>query len=122
LFVFGRYKQRKQRNRLRLFTRIDKIIFVGPPDEEARKALLEMYLYNRPVVRGFDLLNLSKKLEGYSCSDIKNLVDEAARLAVREKASDINELYFLKAIKRNPPGVDCSVLAKYAKFKGRGGA
>lgn len=101
--------------------RIDKIIFVGPPDEEARKALLEMYLYNRPVVRGFDLLNLSKKLEGYSCSDIKNLVDEAARLAVREKALNINELHFLKAIKRNPPGIDRSVLAKYAKFKGRGG-
>lgn len=101
--------------------RIDKVIFVGPPDEEARKALLEMYLHNRPVVQGLDLLDLSKKLEGYSCSDIKNLVDEAARLAVREKALNINEFHFLKAIKRNPPGIDRSVLAKYAKFKGRGG-
>lgn len=101
--------------------RIDKVIFVGPPDEEARKALLEMYLHNRPVVQGLDLLDLSKKLEGYSCSDIKNLVDEAARLAVREKALNINEFHFLKAIKRNPPGIDQSVLAKYAKFKGRGG-
>ncbi|RJQ32071.1 MAG: ATP-binding protein [Peptococcaceae bacterium] len=101
--------------------RIDKFIFVGLPDEEARKALLEMYLHNRPVVQGLDLLDLSKKLEGYSCSDIKNLVDEAARLAVRGKALNINEFHFLKAIKRNPPGINRSVLAKYAKFKGRGG-
>jgi len=101
--------------------RIDKVIFVGPPDEEARKALLEMYLLNRPVVQGLDLVNLSKKLEGYSCSDIKNLVDEAARIAIREKAISINEIHFIKAIKRNPPGIDSSVLEKYAKFSQRGG-
>lgn len=100
--------------------RFDKLIYVGPPDEEARTALLELYLENRPVAEGFGCRGLAKKLARYSCSDLRLLVDEASRFAVNEDASYITELHFAKALKRIPSSIAPQALMQYRQFQGRG--
>jgi transitional endoplasmic reticulum ATPase len=58
--------------------RLDKLIYVGPPDEEARREMLALHMRGRPVSDDLLLDQLAKSLEGYSASDLRFLVDRAA--------------------------------------------
>lgn len=62
--------------------RLEKRFFVGPPDEEARKEMFEMYLKDRYTDFGIDYRRLAELTDGYVSSDIRYLVDEAARMAL----------------------------------------
>ena len=62
--------------------RLEKRVYVGPPDVEARKEMFEMYLKDRYTDFGIDYEHLAKLTDGYVSSDIRYLVDEAARLAL----------------------------------------
>ena len=65
--------------------RLDKLIYVGPPDAEARKEMLLLHLRNRPLSDDFDAQLIADQLQGYSASDLKFLVDEAARDALQRR-------------------------------------
>ncbi|MDQ3051680.1 MAG: AAA family ATPase [Bacteroidota bacterium] len=56
--------------------RFDRIIFVPPPDEEARTSILRLKLKGKPV-EAIDYTTLSKKLENYSGADIEAIIDIA---------------------------------------------
>jgi SpoVK/Ycf46/Vps4 family AAA+-type ATPase len=60
--------------------RFDRIIFVPPPDDEAKAAILEIKLRNRPVEK-IDVRQLVKKLGSYSGADIEVIID----IAIEEK-------------------------------------
>ena len=62
--------------------RLEKRIYVGPPDKEARKEMFEMYLAGRYTDFGIDYSRLADLTDGYVSSDIRYIVDEAARLAL----------------------------------------
>lgn len=99
--------------------RFDKLIYVGPPDELAREEMLRLHLENRPIEKGIDLAKLSKYLEGYSASDIKFLVDESARLAMRNKSSISNET-ILTVKEKIPASITDEVANRYKTFTSRG--
>jgi AAA+ superfamily predicted ATPase len=61
--------------------RLDKLIYVPAPDAPARAAMLRFHLHGRRQCEGIDVVSLSDTLPGYSASDLKLLVDEAARRA-----------------------------------------
>lgn len=63
--------------------RFDRMLFVPPPDEEARKAILEILLRNKPC-ENLDFKKLAAKSKGFSGADLKGVVDEA----VSRKLSD----------------------------------
>jgi len=67
--------------------RLDKHIYVGPPDAEARKEMLALHLEGRPVAPDLDLSSLAADLEYYSASDLRFLVDQAARRALADDAN-----------------------------------
>jgi SpoVK/Ycf46/Vps4 family AAA+-type ATPase len=54
--------------------RFDRIIFVSPPDDVAREAILEMKLKDKPVAQ-VDYKQLAKKLDHFSGADIEALID-----------------------------------------------
>jgi AAA+ superfamily predicted ATPase len=56
--------------------RFDRIIFVPPPDEAARKEILEGMIAGKPV-KNIDVDKVAKKAEGFSGADLKALVDIA---------------------------------------------
>lgn len=98
--------------------RLDKMIYVGPPDIEARIELLKMYLSHRPI-GNIDFHNFAKLLDGYSCSDIQNITNEAARLALKEN-KPINSEHLSEAIRRNPSSLSLDILSMYKDFQQRG--
>jgi hypothetical protein len=99
--------------------RLDKLIYVGPPDDEARQEMLAMHLQGRPVALTLELAPLSRALVGYSASDLKFLVDEAARHAFMNK-TDIGEDDFSVAVAKIRPSVPEELADKYRSIEERG--
>ncbi|MCB0662923.1 MAG: AAA family ATPase [Saprospiraceae bacterium] len=60
--------------------RFDRIIFVPPPDQEARAAIFTLKLANKPV-GSIDYHTLAAKTESYSGADIEAVID----IAIEEK-------------------------------------
>jgi transitional endoplasmic reticulum ATPase len=60
--------------------RFDRIIFVSPPDDVAREAILEMKLKGKPIAQ-VDYKQLAKKIDHFSGADIEALID----ITVEEK-------------------------------------
>lgn len=92
--------------------RLDKKIYVPPPDHDARKALFEMYLKERPLDFGIDYDELARRAENYVTSDIQFLVNEGALRALKEK-SRISMKTLLDTIEMTKPSVAISELRKY---------
>lgn len=61
--------------------RMDKVIYVGLPDEESRKALIEYNLKGRPQEDGIDVGELAKIADGMNASDIEFMVNYVATQA-----------------------------------------
>jgi transitional endoplasmic reticulum ATPase len=99
--------------------RLDKLIYVGPPDLEARREMLALHLEGRPVAADFDVGALAETLEGYSASDIHFLVDEAARDALKT-VQDITNESFRSARVRVQPSVTSEIEAQYRSIEQRG--
>jgi transitional endoplasmic reticulum ATPase len=104
---------------VRRMGRLDKLIYVRPPDAEARREMLALHLEGRPVAAEFDPKALAEALEGYSASDIRFLVDEAARDALK-RAQDISNESFRSAMARVQPSVTPEIEAQYRSIEQRG--
>lgn len=99
--------------------RLDKHIYVGPPDLEARIEMLSLHLQGRPVASEVDLTLLALVLQGYSASDLRFLVDEAAREALR-LAQEITNASFATALTRVRPSITPQVEAQSRSIEQRG--
>ncbi len=88
--------------------RMDKRIYVGPPDFDARKELFIISLSERPHSPDIDYDHLAQLTENYAGSDIELIVTESARDAVKDNKAAINELMLLQAIQRVTPSVSQS--------------
>lgn len=96
--------------------RMDKRIFVGPPDFEARKDMFRIFLSGRPYDKNIDFDKLAKKTEFYVGSDVELIVTQAARLAVAKDKSFIDEKMLLEALSKFQPSISKEELAYYDKF------
>ncbi|AEE53994.1 ATP-binding protein [Haliscomenobacter hydrossis] len=56
--------------------RFDRIIFVPPPDEAGRTAILEIHLRDKPV-KDVDYLKIAQKTPGFSGADLEAVIDIA---------------------------------------------
>jgi AAA+ superfamily predicted ATPase len=99
--------------------RLDKLIYVGPPDGEARREMLALHLRGRPISGDLILDRLAQALEGYSASDLRFLVDEAAREALKSSAP-ISHTFFETAMRRVPPSISPDIEARYQSIQQRG--
>ncbi len=96
--------------------RIDRMIYLSLPDYEARLSMLKLYLKNKPVDLGVNYERLAELTENYVSSDIKFLIDEASRAALKIKARITQEL-IEKAIELNLPSISYSEMKKYELLK-----
>ncbi len=99
--------------------RLDKHVYVGPPDVDARREMLSLHLEGRPMAPDLDLGALAAMLDGYSSSDLRFLVDEAARDALRSRA-DIGRACFVSAMGRVRASVTPQIAAQYQSIEERG--
>jgi transitional endoplasmic reticulum ATPase len=98
--------------------RIEKKFYIPPPDFEARKAMFEMYLKNRPLDFGIDYNELSRLTENYVSADIEFLVNEASRVALKNKTR-ISMAILTEVIKNSKPSVTLQELKKYELIKAK---
>ncbi len=71
--------------------RFDRRIIVDLPNVSERKEILEMYAKNKSFASGVDLEELARSTPGFSGADLKNILNEAAILAVREEKNEIDD-------------------------------
>lgn len=95
--------------------RMDKLIYVPPPDNEARKELFRMGITGRPHDEKIDFEKLSKLTEYYVSSDIDLILDEAARLAMSED-KPITQKMIEQVISRMNPSISKEELAYFQQF------
>ena len=98
--------------------RLDKHVYLPPPDFEARELMFELYLEKRPTEIGLAYSELAKATENYVSSDIKFLCDEASRMALNLKSRITNEI-LLETIKTNKPSISLSELNSYIEIRAK---
>ena len=99
--------------------RLDKLIYVGPPDAEARKDMLLLHLSYRALSDDFDAGQIADQLQGYSASDLKFLVDEAARDALLKRVP-ISAASFQRAMTRIVASIPLESELQYQTIAQRG--
>ncbi|MCJ0902297.1 AAA family ATPase [Rhodococcus sp. ARC_M6] len=88
--------------------RLERLVFVPPPDAEARKAILRASGKSVPLAEDVDLDALAVDLEGYSAADCSALLREAALTAMRRdmEAADVSAEDVATARKTVRPSLD----------------
>lgn len=92
--------------------RLDKHVYIPPPDFQAREMMFKLYLGKRPVELGIDYIALANATENYVSSDIKFLCDEASRDSLKLN-SRITMKILLCTIRLNKPSVSIEELNNY---------
>jgi transitional endoplasmic reticulum ATPase len=95
--------------------RLDKVVYLAPPDHAARIAMFKLFLTDRPIDKDIDLIKLTEMTVHYVSSDISFLVNEAARNALKERAN-IGQKHLEEAINKFPPSISERQLKKYEAF------
>ena len=98
--------------------RMDKRIYVGPPDSEARRDMFKICLSGRPYDRDIDFEKLAKMTENYVGSDIELIVTESARMAVSQNKNMVDEKMLIDAINKFNPSVSADEKEYYEQFVG----
>lgn len=93
--------------------RFDKIIYIPHPDEEARKAIFDLYLKDKPVKEKIDLDLLVKNSERYTPADICSIVAEAYRTS---KYTAISNEDLLNLLNQNKATMTYEMLDTYKEF------
>ena len=71
--------------------RIDKKIYIGNPDKQTRKSILEIHLVNKPIEQAITLDYLVELTNGFSGAQIENLLNEAMLYVLRQNRYEINK-------------------------------
>ncbi|MEV4491549.1 AAA family ATPase [Micromonospora coxensis] len=99
--------------------RLERLVYVPPPDGPARAEILRASSRNVPLAEDVDLAALGGELDGFSAADCAALVREAALAAMRESltASTVTAAHVATARRRVRPSLDpaqVTWLAAYA--------
>ena len=69
--------------------RFDRQIPVDRPDLKGREAILKIHARNKPLAEDVDLLNLARRMPGFTGADLANVINEAALLTARKNLDEI---------------------------------
>lgn len=91
--------------------------YIPQPNYEARKQLFEINLKNRSVDIGIDYDKLAQMTENYSCSDIKEIVDNAGRIAFGSDSDYITQEMLETAYKGLKSHLTLDVIKKHEAIR-----
>ena len=115
--IFATNEPQKIDNAIKRTGRIDKKIFLPPPDTETRKILFNMYLDKiKRKEENIDVAQLAQKTHNYTAEDIRMVVRQASMFALRENRN-VSLLDLKNSIAVTPPSLTDSMIASY-KEKG----
>jgi len=95
--------------------RFDAIVFVPPPEVDARLEILQVHTRDMPLDSSVELEKLADLTEGFSGADIENLIREAAMTAVRAdwKPKPVEMRHFEEALKEVRPSISPEDLKRF---------
>ncbi|WP_338090874.1 AAA family ATPase [Planosporangium thailandense] len=98
--------------------RLERLIYVPPPDAAARAEILRAAAKNVPLAADVNLDRLARKLDGFSAADCAALIREAALAAMREslEASTVTAAHVSAARERVRPSLDPDQVAWLAAY------
>ena len=100
--------------------RLERLVFVPPPDAQARAAILRTAGKSVPLAPDVDLDALADHLDGYSAADCAALLREAALAAMRRSvdAADVTAEDIATARAAVRPSLDPAQVAALAAYRG----
>ncbi|RLE65115.1 MAG: AAA family ATPase [Thermoprotei archaeon] len=101
--------------------RLDRLVYVPPPDFTSRVEILRIHTRNMPLATDVDLEELARITEGFSGSDLEVLVREAGMMALRENIN-MDKVYmrhFREALRRIKPSITEDMLRYYKAWSER---
>lgn len=111
--------------------RFQKRIYIPPPDKQARLEIFKHYTRGLKLAPDVDLEKLADMTEGYSASDIRDIVMEAHLRTIREFFEDsggvgeprlVEMRDFIEAVKSRRPSITPEMVRRYLewyeKFRG----
>ncbi|MEB3861738.1 MAG: CDC48 family AAA ATPase [Desulfurococcales archaeon] len=98
--------------------RLEKLIYVPPPDEEGRLEILRIHTRSIPLAEEVDLRELARMTEGYTGADLAALVREAAMIALRDDINmrSVGWKHFEDALKKVRPSVTRQMIEYYQRW------
>ncbi|MCZ3366642.1 MULTISPECIES: CDC48 family AAA ATPase [Methanobacterium] len=105
--------------------RFDEVVLVSPPDEKARLEILKVHTKSMALDDNVNLVDLSKRTEGYSGADIEALCRKAGVIALHEniKIEKVSKRHFEAALNKVNPSTTPQTKEYYeevARRLGRG--
>ena len=99
--------------------RLDSLIYVPPPDMEARKQILHAHTQHTPLSDDVDLQHIASATDMYSGADLQNLVREACMCALRDGAQQqcVTNRHFQLALMSTQPSLNQDILQQYNQSK-----
>ena len=80
--------------------RFDRHVAVEPPDVRGRAEILRLHARSRPIGQDVDLEGVARATPGFTGADLANVVNEAALMAVRRRATRITDEDLTEAVQR----------------------
>jgi transitional endoplasmic reticulum ATPase len=101
--------------------RLERLVFVPPPDADARAQILTAASKGVPLDPAVDLVELGRRTEGFSAADCSALVREAALTAMRESmsAATVTAAHVEQALERTRPSLDPAQVAALQAYADR---
>jgi transitional endoplasmic reticulum ATPase len=98
--------------------RLERLIYVPPPDADARAEILRASAKTVPLAPDVDLAALAVELDGFSAADCAALIREAALAAMRESldAATVSAEHVASARARVRPSLDPAQVAALAAY------
>ncbi|GAA5975600.1 hypothetical protein JCM5350_002664 [Sporobolomyces pararoseus] len=103
--------------------RLDRILYVSPPDFEARKQIFSINFSKMAVNADVDVEELSRITEGCSGAEIASVCQDAALSAMNEdmNAPDIQRKHFVEAAQTVRRRITPEVIHEYEEWRDRSG-
>ncbi|XP_040269961.1 spermatogenesis-associated protein 5-like protein 1 [Bufo bufo] len=104
--------------------RLDKLLYIPPPDDKARLSILKICTNSMPLANNVSLDNLAASTQYYSGADLQNLCKEAALTALHASglhATCVNEEHFQQALASYTPSLNPVTSLAFEKLRGHTG-
>ncbi|DBA03732.1 TPA: hypothetical protein N0F65_004149 [Lagenidium giganteum] len=101
--------------------RIDRVLYVGPPDLQARLEILSIHCRKMPLDADVNLQEIAVLTEQFSGAELFSLCREAAMRAIEEdkRAEVVARRHFLQALSCIQPQIDDNMLEFFQNFRTR---
>ena len=104
--------------------RFDRLVYVPPPDYNARLQIFKVHTRKLPLAGDVNLDELARRTEGYTGADIAAVCREASLIALRERYRSTGTLdvvkvgmeHFIKALEKVPPSLSKSDIEMYERL------